>query len=171
MDNFLIAEKVRKLAENLVSENGLELVHVEVIGSKKKPTVRILIDHEDGITHDHCSEVSVAVDDFLEDEDFISSSYVLEVSSPGIERGLYSAKDFEKFAGSLAKVKTRSAIGGQKIFRGRVLSVEGEEVFFEDVSNGSVRFKFSEVWKANLEVDLAKELSQKSIDRKSKVKE
>ena len=58
--------------------------------------------------------------DVLDAEDFIPSAYLLEVSSPGLERELYSLKDFEKFAGKLAKVKTTNPVNGQKNFRGRI---------------------------------------------------
>ncbi len=162
MDNFLIAEKVCGLAEKPVKAKNLELVHVEIFGPKSKPTVRVFIDSPDGITHDHCSDVSAVVGEILDSEDFISSRYVLEVSSPGIERGLYSLRDFEKFAGSLAKVKTRSPVEGQRNFRGTIKGVENEEIYFEDRSSGTVKFSFSDVAKANLEVDISKELGGKN---------
>ncbi len=162
MDNFLIAERVRELTEKSVNGNKLELVHVEVFGPKGKPTIRVLIDNPDGITHDHCAEVSTAISEILEDEDFISSAYILEVSSPGIERGLYTTNDFEKFAGNLAKVKMKVPIEGQRNFRGTIKGVEDDEILLEDSSRGLVRLGFSEIAKANLEIDFEKELGNKN---------
>ena len=75
----------------------------------------------------------------LDVEDFIHSSYTLEVSSPGLDRGLYKRADYERFAGSLAKLKTSSPIGGQRNFRGRLLGVDGDDVLFEDRTSGRVR--------------------------------
>jgi ribosome maturation factor RimP len=96
----------------------------------------------------------------LDVEDFIPSAYLLEVSSPGLERELYSLKDFEKFVGSLAKVKTDAAINGQKNFRGRINAVENDEVVFDDKTSGTIRFPYSAVAKANLEIDLDEELKR-----------
>ena len=82
--------------------------------------------------------VSSEVGEILEEEDFIPTAYILEVSSPGLERGLYSLEDFEKFTGNLAKFKTYQAINGQKNYSGRIIGIEGEEVVFEDKTNGKV---------------------------------
>jgi hypothetical protein len=74
-------------------------------------------------------------------------------------------KDFEKFAGNPAKVKTTQPIGGQKNFSGRIVEVKGEEIVFEDRTNGMVQFPYNTVAKANLEVDFEEELnSNNSVD-------
>jgi ribosome maturation factor RimP len=86
---------------------------------------------------------------------------MLEVSSPGLERELYSLKDFEKFAGNMAKVKTTQPVNGQKNFSGRIVEVKGEEIVFEDKTNGTVQFPYNTVAKANLEVDFEEELKRK----------
>ena len=158
MNNSLITEKVRQIAVEITDKENLELVHIEVIGVKKSPTVRVFIDKPDGVTHEDCAKVSRELGAVLETEDFISSAYILEVSSPGIERGLYSIEDFQKFAGQNAKVKTDSAINGQKNFRGKIAEVKDGEIIFEDVTNGEVRFPFTMVNKANLEADYEEEL-------------
>jgi ribosome maturation factor RimP len=82
----------------------------------------------------------------------------LEVSSPGLERGLYKRADYERFAGSNAKLKTRQPIDGQRNFRGRLLGLDGDEVIFEDRTNGPVRVPLDSIAKANLEVDVEAEL-------------
>src|SRR6266700_7532150 len=116
-----ILERVRAIAEQAAIDHGLELVHAEVAGPENKPIVRIFIDKPAGITHEDCSEVSLHVGTILDVEDFIHSSYILELSSPGLERGLYGPADYERFAGSLAKLKTRQPIEGQRNFRGRLI--------------------------------------------------
>ena len=153
-----IIEKVREIAARVAEENNLELVHAEAVGTIAKMTVRVFIDKPVGVTHDDCTKVSRRLSEIFDEEDFIPSSYLLEVSSPGLERKLYNLRDFEKFAGSLAKVKTKSPINGQKNFRGRITAVQGEEILFDDKTTGAVRFPFSEVSKANLEIDLEEEL-------------
>ena len=107
MNKELIIEKIKTIAESAASEENLELVHVEMIGSAKNPTLRIFIDKPEGVTLDDCSKISRQMSAVLDADDFIPTAYTLEVSSPGLEREFYSLKDFEKYAGNLAKVKTR----------------------------------------------------------------
>jgi len=148
-----IAERVQELAERVAIDHGLELVHAEVAGPENKPIVRVFIDKPHGVTHDDCSDVSLHLGTILDVEDFIHASYTLEVSSPGLERGLYKRADYERFAGSDAKLKTRQPIEGQRNFRGRILGVDENAVLFEDRTNGRVRIPFDIITKANLEVD------------------
>src|SRR5467141_5138719 len=124
MDSRSLKERVCQLAEQAAIDHGLELVHAEVAGPDNKPIVRIFIDKPAGVTHQDCSEVSLHVGTVLEVEDFIHSSYTLEVSSPGLERGLYKRADYERFAGRLARVRTRKPINGQRNFRGRLLGID-----------------------------------------------
>jgi ribosome maturation factor RimP len=149
--------RVREIAGRAATERGLELVHVEVAGGARAPIVRVFIDKPGGVTHEDCSEVSRHMGTVLDVEDFISDAYTLEVSSPGLERGLYSLADYERFAGRLARAKTRGAIGGQRNFRGRIAGIEGEEILFDDRTSGSVRIPFAEIAKANLEIDVEEE--------------
>src|SRR4029453_4196618 len=95
-----IAGRVQAIAERVAIDHGLELVHAEVAGPENKPIVRVFIDKPHGVTHDDCSAVSLHLGTILDVEDFIHASYTLEVSSPGLERGLYKRSDFERFAGS-----------------------------------------------------------------------
>jgi ribosome maturation factor RimP len=149
-----IEERVQAIAERVAIDHGLELVHAEVAGPENKPIVRIFIDKPTGVTHQDCSQVSPHVGTVLDVEDFIHSSYTLEVSSPGLERGLYKRADYERFAGSLAKMRTRRPIGGQRNFRGRILGVDGDEVLFEDRTSGPVKVALDAIAKANLELDV-----------------
>jgi ribosome maturation factor RimP len=160
MGSSSIEDRVRAIAERVAIDRGLELVHAEVAGPENKPIVRIFIDKPDGVTHQDCSEVSLHVGTILDVEDFIHASYTLEVSSPGIERGLYKPQDYERFAGSLAKLRTRKPINGQRNFRGQLLGIEGEHVLFEDRTNGRVQIPFDIIVKGNLEVDVEQEFKR-----------
>ena len=153
-----IEERVKAIAEKVAIDQGLELVHAEVAGPENKPIVRIFIDKPAGVTHEDCSEVSLHLGTILDVEDFIHSSYTLEVSSPGLERGLYKQADYERFAGSLAKIKTKRLIGNQRNFRGRLVGLDGNEVIFEDKTSGRVTIPLEAIVKANLEVDYDAEL-------------
>ena len=155
-----IEERVQAIAEGIAIDRGLELVHAEVAGPDNKPLVRIFIDKPAGVTHQDCASVSLHVGTILDVEDFIHSAYTLEVSSPGLDRGLYKPADYERFAGRLAKMKTHRPVGGQRNFRGRLLGLEGEEVLFEDRTSGQLRVPLASIAKANLEIDVEQDLRQ-----------
>jgi ribosome maturation factor RimP len=169
MDSRSVAERIREIAEQVAVDHGLELVHAEVGGPDGHPIVRLFIDKPGGITHNDCSEMSVHLGTVLDVEDFIHSAYTLEVSSPGLERGLYKRADYDRFAGSNARVKMRSPVGGQRNFRGRIVSVAERDVIFEDRTSGRVNLPLESIAKANLEVDVDGEFrrarEREEIDR------
>ncbi|HLO00029.1 MAG TPA: ribosome maturation factor RimP [Pyrinomonadaceae bacterium] len=160
MGSSSVEERVQAIAERVAIDHGLELVHAEVAGPDNKPIVRIFIDKPTGVTHQDCSEVSLYIGTILDVEDFIHASYTLEVSSPGIERGLYKRQDYERFAGSLAKMRTRKPINGQRNFRGRLLGMDGDDVIFDDRTNGRVTVPLEAIAKANLELDVNAEFKR-----------
>ncbi len=151
------ATRVKEIASQAVKDSDIELVHVEIAGVKRDQVFRVYIDKAGGVTLEDCSTVSQKIEAVLDAEDFIPSKYVLEVSSPGIERQLYSLADFVKFTGQLAKVKLKREIDGQKVFVGAITGVEGDTITFDDRTVGEVKFVYSEVEKANLKIDLSKE--------------
>jgi ribosome maturation factor RimP len=161
MELTTIAGRIEKIAAEAAAKCGVEFVHAEVVGTKRNMTVRVYVDKPEGVTLDDCSTVSRAIEEVIDADDFIPAAYVLEVSSPGLERGLYTIKDFEKFAGKRAKVKTSAAIEAQTNFNGRITSVEDGEIIFDDKTKGPVRIPFESIVKANLRVDLAEEFKKR----------
>jgi ribosome maturation factor RimP len=161
MDKQSIAERVRAIAGEVAERNAVELVHVEVAGTNRDLVLRIFIDKDGGVNLDDCSDFSQAVEAVLDAEDLIPVRYVLEVSSPGIERELYSIEDFRRFAGKLAKLKTKAAIEGQKTFVGTITGIDGEKIAFEDRSKGPMSFEYGDIEKANLKIDLSREFGRK----------
>ncbi len=160
-----IQERVRAIAEQAAGDNGLELVHCEVAGPENKPIVRVFIDKPGGVTHADCAAVSLHLGTVLDVEDFIHSAYTLEVSSPGLERGLYKRADFERFAGNMARLRTNGPVNGQRNFRGRLLGVDGPHLLFEDRTSGHVSIPLEAVVKANLEYDYDAELRDKKVSQ------
>lgn len=156
-----VEEQIREIAIRVAVENDFEFVHSEVAGTKRNLTVRIFIDKQGGVTIEDCSTYSRQIEAVFDAEDIIPTAYLLEVSSPGLERELYSLKDFVKYTGHLAKVKTHQPINGQRNFKGKIVSVENEEIIFADKTSGEVRFPYGAVAKANLEIDLEEELKGK----------
>jgi ribosome maturation factor RimP len=160
MESGSVAERIRDVAEQVAIDQGLELVHVELTGPEGHPTVRVFIDKPDGVTHEDCSAVSNHLGTVLDVEDFIHFAYTLEVSSPGLERGLYRRADYERFVGRDAKIKVRSPVNGQRNFRGRIVGVADSNVILEDRTSGRALIPIDEIAKAHLEVDIEGEFRQ-----------
>jgi ribosome maturation factor RimP len=157
MEPAEIEERIRAVAARSAEEHEVEFVHAEIGVLGRNAVVRVFIDKPGGVTHEDCAAVSHHMGTLLDVEDYIASTYTLEVSSPGIERGLYKRADYERFAGQLAKVKSRQPVNGQRNFRGRILGVEGANVVFDDKTNGRVLIPADGIAKANLEVDVEEE--------------
>lgn len=109
-------EALQSEIETRIASLGFELVELEQAGSKTRPILRLRIDREgsapgQGVTVDDCTQVSRAVESFLDENGEISERYVLEVSSPGVERPLNKPHDFERFAGQRVAIKTSEAVG------------------------------------------------------------
>lgn len=107
---------------------GYELWGIEYMSQGRRSLLRIYIDSEIGITADDCARVSHQVGGVLDVEDPIAGEYRLEVSSPGMDRPLFTLAQFTRFVGSDVKVRLRSAFEGQRKFSGRLVGVENEDV-------------------------------------------
>src|SRR5205823_399968 len=160
MESGSVAERIRDIAEQVAIDHGVELVHVELSGPEGHPTVRVFIDKPGGVTHEDCSEVSNHLGTMLDVEDFIHFAYTLEVSSPGLERGLYKRADFERFAGRNAKIKARMPVNGQRNFRGRIVGLDDSNVILEDRTSGRVSIPIGGISKAHLEIEMDDEFRQ-----------
>jgi len=122
-----LADIVQPVIEGL----GFELVRIRLMGGATR-ILQIMADKpEGGIEVDHCGDISTAVSAVLDVEDPIEENYVLEVSSPGIDRPLTRLKDFEMWKGWEARIETTELIDGRRRFKGTLGGVEGEEVLIE----------------------------------------
>ncbi len=117
-------ERVREIAERVAVSSGLELVEVEFRGGGKSRMLRIFIDKPGGVTHEDCANLSREVGTILDVEDAVPGSYLLEVSSPGLDRKLSRPADFERFVGSRVKLMTRDPLNGNRHFEGRLQSFQ-----------------------------------------------
>jgi len=115
-------DSVREIAERVAASSGLEVVEVEMRGGGKSRMLRIVIDKPPaGVTHEDCANLSREVSTILDVEDVVpGGSYVLEVSSPGLDRKLSRPADFERFTGSRVKLTTRNPVNGNRHFVGRL---------------------------------------------------
>ena len=146
-----IEEAIWTMAEQLVLENGMELIDVEYVKEGAEWYLRLFLDKEgdEGIDLDDCELISRKFSDILEEKDPITQAYRLEVSSPGIERPLKRTKDFQRFQGEKVQVKTFSEVEGKKQFIG-ILQETTEETVTLDVDGTSIAIPRKQIGKANL---------------------
>ncbi|HFD79570.1 MAG TPA: ribosome maturation factor RimP [Gammaproteobacteria bacterium] len=119
--------ELRRLIEPAVTALGYELVGVE-FSRGKQGLLRVYIDHEDGISVDDCQKVSHQVSGLLDVEDPIRGQYALEVSSPGLDRPLFRARDFERFAGHEIRLRLLAPVDGRRKFRGVLVGMRDDQV-------------------------------------------
>jgi ribosome maturation factor RimP len=116
-------ERVREIAAQVGASRGVEVVEVDMRGSGGARMLRVFIDKPGGVTHEDCANVSRELSTVLDVEDAVpGGSYVLEVSSPGLDRKLSRPADFERFTGSRIKLTTRTPVNGNRHFEGRLQS-------------------------------------------------
>jgi ribosome maturation factor RimP len=146
--------KISDMAGSIAPDFGMHVVDVELAGSVRRPTVRIFVDKQGGVTLDDCAEFSRAMSALLDVEDPIRTRYVLEVSSPGLDRPLRRLEDFEQSVGKLARVITRESVADQNFFVGRIAAVEEGIVRLTVEKKGEIDIPFDNISKARLEIEL-----------------
>jgi len=114
-------EKVREIADRVAQSSGLEVVDVELHGSGRARMLRVYIDKPGGVTHEDCASFSREASVIFDVEYAVpGGSYLLEVSSPGLDRKLSKPEDYQRFTGSLVKLMTRDPVNGNRHFEGRL---------------------------------------------------
>jgi ribosome maturation factor RimP len=149
--NNVDKEVLNNLIERVTSRETLELVHWDLVGPPGGLFLRIYIDKPGGVTHADCQNISKQLETLVDVEDVIPSGYVLEVSSPGIERPLYKPSDFERFAGSRIKLRTAAPINGQRTFHGMLEGFKENKVQLEADNAGHLEIPYESVKQANIE--------------------
>ncbi|WP_142665283.1 ribosome maturation factor RimP [Limnobaculum zhutongyuii] len=143
-----LEQKLTELISAPVEALGFELVGIEFIRGRQS-TLRIYIDSENGINVDDCADVSHQVSAVLDVEDPITTAYNLEVSSPGLERPLFTAAHYERFINEDVSLTLRMGVQNRRRWAGKIKSVEGEIITL-DVEGKDEVFALSNIQKANL---------------------
>ena len=163
--------RVRGLIEPSVEAMGFRLVQVSLIGNSNRPTLQIMAEPADGseMDVDDCAKISRAVSALLDVEDPIAGAYMLEVSSPGIDRPLVILEDFARFAGYDARLETRRMLAGQRRFSGKLLGQQNGKVHIAVIGLGGetkdVSIPFEDIVKAKLV--LTDELIQSTLKKRT----
>ena len=142
------------LARRAASAEGVDVAWLELRGQGSSRMLRVFIERSEGeVGIDDCERVGERLSLLLDVEDPIDSAYTLEVSSPGLDRPLHNANDYERFAGRLARVKTKELVGGKKVFIGRLRGVDSDAVLLEDQGT-TVSLPLTLIDSGRLEVEL-----------------
>lgn len=142
-------EKIQALIEPVVVGLGYEYVGAELLHQGRHSLLRIYIDTVDGVTVDDCARVSRQVSGVLDVEDPLPGQYVLEVSSPGLDRLLFRPKQFEQFIGENVQLKLETMLDGRRRLSGELLRLE-DGVVVLSVEGQEMRVPFMDIEQARL---------------------
>jgi len=146
-------ERIRDAAERAARSAGVEVVDVEWKVGKQR-FLRVYIDKPEGVSHSDCQAVSEQLGVLLDVEDLVPGSrYILEVSSPGLDRKLTKSAEFERFTGRLARISVSEPVENRTFFEGRLAGYAEGRVKL-DVNGRILELPFSGIRKANLVVEL-----------------
>jgi ribosome maturation factor RimP len=156
----LIVEQVREAAARVAQSYGLDIFDVQFRREAGGMVLRVQIDRpgpaataEECVSVEDCAHVSRDLSALLDVEDLVPVAYTLEVSSPGLDRPLRGAADFERFSGRRAKIVTREAVDGQTFLKGRIAGVDADAALIDADDGRRHRVPLGLVTRANLEVE------------------
>lgn len=152
----VVADNLTSLIEPVVEGLGYELLGIEYISQGRHSILRLYIDSAQGVGLGDCERVSRQVSGVMDVEDPIKGQYVLEVSSPGLDRPLFKAEHYLNHIGCNVRIRLRRPQDNQRKFRGELLAADDEGILLRNAENGQEnRLAYSDIEKANLEPELA----------------
>ncbi len=149
-----IDQAVQDQLAAVAADEGLELLAAEVVGSGPKTILRLVVDGPDGVSLEKCAVVSRQASAILDVEDPIEHHYTLEVSSPGLDRKLYSTADFERFAGRRVTIRMKPTYREHRALNGELVGLTDGGLVRLVADNGQdVNLPYDEIFEARLDVD------------------
>lgn len=126
-------KQLEDLLNPAFGDMGFAIVLLRLTGGKERPTVQILVERNDGsgVTLDECAKLSREASALIDVENIIDAAYVLELSSPGIDRPLTKAADYQRFLGHDANIELREKMDGRRRFKGKLVKADGNAVTIE----------------------------------------
>jgi len=148
-----IDESIKEQLNDLVQAEGLRLLATEVVGGAPKAILRLIVDGEDGVNLDQCALISRQASALLDVEDHTQQAYNLEVSSPGLDRKLFSVDDYTRYAGKQVTIRMKPSYREKRSVVGELVGIEGDFLKINLESGESVELPFGEIFETRLEVD------------------
>lgn len=146
-------EKIREIAQRVACSEGLELVDVELKGPASNHLLRVFIDKPEGVNHGDCRLVSEQLGAILEVENPFPGRYVLEVSSPGLDRPLMTAADYQRHQGRRVRITLTDTLDGRRNLEGRLAGFLDGNVRLEVTDKGVIELDPERIARAKLVVD------------------
>jgi ribosome maturation factor RimP len=145
---YIYVNKIQELVRPLLENLGIELVELKLHRTKKRIVLKFFVDKpEGGINLDECAQLNESIGKILDKEDLIQESFILEVSSPGLDRPLMTIKDFTRVKGRNIRIFLREAINGKTELIGKVSSIRGNNIII-DIVNQEIEIPLNKINKA-----------------------
>lgn len=152
MDRLL--EKIREIAGPIAEKRGVKIIEATFKREGKVMVLRLLADKAGGISIDECAEINTSLGAELDKEDVINDRYIIEVSSPGLDRLLKTRNDYEWALGRTIQVNTSVPVEGQNVFLGKLIGISEENLVIEDNAGVSVEIPVSVAAKSKLRIEV-----------------
>ena len=155
MGPFLMVKSMKQdllseLLEPVIEDMGFRFWGLEYQVRKADALLRVYIDHSEGISVDNCAAVSHEISGILDVEEPITMAYTLEVSSPGLDRILFNANQFQELIGETVKIKFNQMVDGRRKIKGQIHKVEGQTITLK-VDNENINFEYDQIMRARVE--------------------
>lgn len=147
-----VLEEIREITDIILKKEGVELVGLELKPLKTGCLLRFLVDRQGGITLQECSQINRQISQILDEGNLIDTRYILEVSSPGVDRNLKTRTDFWLNIGRRIRVVVSEPVEGQKTYMGLLKSVGPQEIIMETDFGQDVNILLDNIIKARQEV-------------------
>ena len=145
-------KRIEELIAPILDQSGFELVDIEFVKEGQNWFLRIYADKSGGISIDDCETISRAVEKKLDENDPIEQAYILEVSSPGLDRPLKKDSDFEKYKGEVVDIKLYKPFNGKKAFQGELLGLIDGKIVIKDENDDEISFDRKDVGAVRLAI-------------------
>lgn len=145
-------KRVEELVMPIIEKNNFELVDVEFVKEGQNWFLRLYVDKPGGILIDDCELVSREVEKLLDESDPIEQAYILEVSSPGLDRPLKKDKDFERYKGEIIDIKLYKPVNGKKAYEGELVGLIDGKIVIKDENDDEISFERKDVGSVRLAV-------------------
>ena len=149
-----LKDKIRAIIEPVINSLGIELDDIEFDRMRSKALMRVFIDKEEGVRIDDCERVSREIESVLDVEDPIPYAYVLEVSSPGLDRPLRKPADYKRFTGKTIRAVTIEPVGKETFFIGKLIEADDNGIVILLPKEKKITVPYKNISKARLEVEI-----------------
>ncbi|MBN2097295.1 MAG: ribosome maturation factor RimP [Candidatus Omnitrophica bacterium] len=152
--NELLSEQVKQAVLPVLDKENVELVELQLNRGKKRLLLRFLVDRPGGITLDECAHLNREIGRIFDQQNVVQDSYILEVSSPGLDRPLKSTRDFQRAQAKLIRVVLHQELNRQNVWKGRLVEISEKEIAVQTEDGASQRIPRELIARASVEVEI-----------------